>query len=285
MDKLVVGTMTWGSWGRNFSSQEMAQRIRECEERGLNWFDHADIYGGYSTEKDFGKAFSISGLQREKLFFISKCGIQYPCENRPLKVKHYDYSAAHIIASAEASLKQLNTDYLDVLLLHRPSPLLNPEEVVGAFDRLKQSGKVRSFGVSNFTPSQMALFQNQIPITWNQIECSLTQPRALFDGTLDYHQQHQIGTMAWSPLGNFFQEKNESNHRIGVLMNELCEKYAVSSDQLLLAWLMKHPAKIRPVLGTTQLERLEKSIEACSLELELQDWFLLHTAQTGKKVP
>ena len=285
MNSIVVGTMTWGSWGANFTTDEMAQRIRECHALGLLSFDHADIYGGYSTEEAFGKGFAQSGVDREELIFISKCGIQYPCENRPLAVKHYDYSAKHIIASAEQSLRYLKTDYLDVLLLHRPSPLLDSTEVMEAFTQLKKSGKVNAFGVSNFTPSQLHMIHGQFPLEWNQIECSLSQSTALFDGTLDNHQTHQIGTMAWSPLGNFFREENEATKRVHALLDTLCEKYNATKDQLLLAWLLKHPAKIHPVVGTTKHERLALAKAAITISLTLEDWFLLHTAQTGEKVP
>lgn len=284
MNQLIVGTMTWGAWGRKFSTQEMAEQIRACEALGLVTFDHADIYGGYTTEAEFGKAFVESGMERTQAIFISKCGIQYPCEERPLAVKHYNYTRQHIVESAENSLRNLKTDYLDALLLHRPSPLLQTEEVMEAFTQLKQMGKVKTLGVSNFTPSQMALLKKECDIEWNQIECSLSHATPMFDGTLDFHQTHSIGTMAWSPLGAYFKSESPRKELLEC-MEELKSTYQLSEDQLLLAWLMKHPAKIHPVVGTTQIDRLKKAKEALSVDLSLEDWFKLHTAQEGKNVP
>lgn len=285
MNRIIAGTMTWGEWGRKFSTTESAQLIRDCVSLGLTTFDHADIYGGYTTEALFGRGFRESGISRDRVIHISKCGIQYPCLARPLDVKHYDYSKKHLIASAEKSLENLQTDYLDVLLLHRPSPLLQVEEVAQAFTELKQKGKVKAFGLSNFTPSQIALIQSTVPIEWNQVECSLSQSSALFDGTLDYHQTHGLGTMAWSPLGNYFDPSTPKNDKLYDLMKILMEKYNTTEDQLLLAWLLQHPAHIHPVVGTTRIERLKVAKDAIHLTLELQDWFLLLEAYNGKAVP
>ena len=285
MSKLIVGTMTWGAWGRKFTTEEATQLIQRCLDLGLNTFDHADIYDGYTTEAEFGKAFQSSGIARESIIHISKCGIQMPCEARPLNVKHYDYTQKHIIQSAEKSLTNLKTDYIDVLLLHRPSPLMQVEEIAAAFAQLKSNGKVKSFGVSNFTPSQMTYLQQEVDLDWNQIECSLSHNEPMFDGSLDYHLSQQIKSMAWSPLGNYFKEKNIANERVHQLMQELCTTYNATEDQLLLAWLLHHPAKIYPVLGTTRIERLTASLAAENITLQLTDWFRLLEAQWGHEVP
>lgn len=285
MDRIIAGTMTWGAWGRNFSTTEIAQLIEESVEVGLTSFDHADIYGGYTTEQAFGKGFVESNISREQVRHISKCGIQYPSEKRPLNVKHYDYSKKHIIASVENSLKNLQTDYLDLLLLHRPSPLMDVNEIAAAFQSLSKEGKVKSFGVSNFSPSQLQVLQKEVVLDWNQIECSLSRTTAMFDGTLDYHQTHGIGTMAWSPLGTYFKEESSAGKRVKKLLINLCQKYSLSEDQLLLVWLLQHPAKIYPVVGTTRIERLKAAKEATTVELDVQDWFLLLEAQKGEKVP
>ena len=277
--------MTWGEWGRKFSPKETASLITQCVENGLYTFDHADIYGGYTTEADFGKGFQETGLDREKLIYISKCGIQMPCDNRPLVIKHYNYSKEHIITSVEQSLSNLQTDYLDVMLLHRPSPLLEVEEVADAFNTLEQSGKVRSFGVSNFTPTQLDLLATEVTLDWNQIECSLSHNSPLFDGSLDHHQTKGIGTMAWSPLGQYFKDENEANQRLKPLVETLCEKYNASEDQLLLAWVLKHPASIHPVVGTTRIDRLKDAQAATSIALSMEDWFLLLETQWGHEVP
>ena len=283
--RVIAGTMTWGSWGRAFSTSELAALIIRCFEMGVTTFDHADIYGGYTTEAEFGKAFQKSGIQREKLQFISKCGIQDPSQMRPLRLKHYEYGTDYIMQSAVQSLQYLQTEYLDLLLLHRPSPLMDPEEVAAAFSALRDSGKVRSFGVSNFTPSQIELIASAVPVEAHQFECSLTADNPMWDGILDDCILHGRTPMSWSPLGSYFREKNEQNTRISQCLQPLCEKYQASENQLLLAWLLRHPAGIHPVVGTTRAERLEESQEAIELELELQDWFSMLVASQGKKVP
>ena len=149
--------MLWGAWGKEMTKAKRVELIETAFKMGITSFDHADIYGNYTTEKDFGVAFAESGLSRDKVQFISKCGIAMVCENKPYKTKHYNYDSSYIIDAVHASLKQLKTDYLDLLLLHRPSPLLNPEEVAKTVDFLLDSGKILSFGVSNFTSTQIDL--------------------------------------------------------------------------------------------------------------------------------
>lgn len=277
--------MNWGVWGKNLSEILMTELIEKSVSLGINTFDHADIYGGYTTEKSFGNALSLSKIDRESIFLISKCGIQYPSDKRPLKVKYYDYSKDHIRFSVENSLKNLKTDYLDVLLLHRPSPLMNPKEISEEIDKLKEEGKIKSFGVSNFTNSQINFISKETKVLWNQIEFSLTNNHPMIDGTLDYLQENNIGVMAWSPLGSFFKEKNEKQKRINILFNELSEKYNCTHDQLLLAWILKHPANIYPVLGSTNPNRLKLAVNAIKINLEIDDWFLILKASDGKKVP
>ncbi|MFK7785712.1 MAG: aldo/keto reductase family oxidoreductase, partial [Crocinitomicaceae bacterium] len=194
--KIIAGTMTWGSWGKSFDTSGMQQLMEQCVDLGVTTFDHADIYGGYSTEEDFGKALSQSSIQREKIQLITKCGIQYPSENRPLEIKHYDYSKEHIVWSVEESLKNLRTEYVDLLLLHRPSPLMRGEEIAAAIDQLRKQGKVKHFGVSNFTASQTQLLQKHIAVEANQIEFSLSSHEAMLDGTLDFMQLNDIRPMA-----------------------------------------------------------------------------------------
>ncbi|WP_452224881.1 aldo/keto reductase [Lacinutrix chionoecetis] len=283
---IIAGTMTWGAWGNKLTIAEMTKRIIHCVDHGITSFDHADIYGDYSTEADFGKAFSKSGIDREKIQLISKCGIQYLGNARPEnKVKHYNYSREYIIASAEKSLKNLKTDYLNLFLLHRPSPLMQPEEIAEAFDALRKSGKVKQFGVSNFTPSQMDLIKMEAELAVNQIEFSLTQHTAMHNGTLDYMKVNKIIPMCWSPLGLVFKENNEQTQRIRKQLGALTEKYNASEDQLLLSWILKHPANIHPVIGTTNLERITRAARAEAIELDIEDWFLILVAAQGHKVP
>jgi len=276
--------MTWGSWGKQLSKAEMIDLMHHCIELGISTFDHADIYGGYSTEAEFGNAFEDSRIPREKLQLISKGGIQMVSKNRKTKLKHYDYSKEHVIWSVEQSLKNLKTDYLDLLLLHRPSPLINPEEIGEALMKLKEAGKIKDIGVSNFTPSQIAILETVLPISANQVEFSLTQNSAMNDGSLDDCIANKRMSMAWSPLGSFFRVDDDQVARIKKAIQPLSKKYAATEGQLLLAWLLRHPAIIFPVAGTTSKDRLAKSLDAMKIELELEDWFLLLEASTGHEV-
>ena len=284
--KVIAGTMTWGQWGKQLSKSQMIDLMQHCLEHNIHTFDHADIYGDYSTENDFGNAFAESGIKRSQIELISKCGIQYIGNSRPdLKVKHYNYTKEYIIWSAENSLKHLKTDYLDLLLLHRPSPLLQPEVVAEAVSTLKKEGKIKSFGVSNFTPSQTDLLNKYVGVEVNQIEFSLTQHTAMHDGTLDHMMLNNIQPMSWSPLGYVFKEDTEQTRRIHKQLGALLDKYNATEDQLLLAWILKHPSNIIPVVGTTTKQRLKDAYAATKIDLELEDWFLILVACQGHKVP
>jgi predicted oxidoreductase len=277
--------MTWGLWGKKMTTKQMSAQLEHCVSKGVTTFDHADIYGDYTTEKEFGAAFKESGVNREAIQFISKCGIQLLSNHRSNKVKHYNYSKDYIISSARQSVKNLNTDYLDLLLLHRPSPLLNVDDVVEAVHYLKQEGIVREFGVSNFSITQMQLLEDHLNIVSNQVSCSLTNPEMMFNGVLDYCiNKGQVAT-AWSPLGTYFKQTNTQTDRIAALLKSLCVKYNATEDQLLLAWLLKHPAKIHPVIGSTNPERVTLAVDSLAIDLDLEDWFLLLEASTGQPVP
>ncbi len=283
--RIISGTMTWGSWGKDFSKKEMIDLIHHCLTNEITSFDHADIYGGYTTESDFGKAFADSGIKRDTIQLISKCGIQYLSENRNNKVKHYDYSKDYIIWSAEESLKHLKTDYLDLFLLHRPSPLMYPDAISEAISTLKKQGKIKEFGVSNFSPSQLELIGNSMEISVNQIEFSLTQHSAMHNGSLDQMMLKNILPMAWSPMGSIFRDDTEQTQRIHKQLGELMNKYNTTEDQLILAWILKHPSNIHPVIGTTNKQRLLEAVKATKINLELEDWFLMLVASQGHKVP
>lgn len=283
--RIIAGTMTWGIWGKQLSSSQMENLMHHCINAGITTFDHADIYGGYTTEADFGNAFAQSGIDRDNIQLISKCGIQYEAETRQNRIKHYDYSSEYIIWSVETSLKNLQTEYLDLLLLHRPSPLMHPEEVSKAIDKLKSQGKIKDFGVSNFTPSQMTMISTKNDISANQIQFSLTDFDAMHNGTLDYMITNSILPMAWQPLGTIFREKNEQTDRIHTILNQLTQKYNATKDQLVLAWILKHPANVHPVIGTATPERINNAAKAIEIELDLQDWFTLLVESQGHKVP
>ena len=283
--KIIAGTMTWGIWGKNLDKNQMIELMNHCLETGITTFDHADIYGGYTTEADFGNAFGESRIDRKKIQLISKCGIQLVSENRSVKIKHYDYSKSHIIKSAEQSLKNLKTDYLDLLLLHRPSPLMQADEIAEAIEKLKTEGKILEFGVSNFTPSQTDLIQAKTEIKYNQIEFSVTHFDAMLNGSLDHMQTNGIQPMCWSPLGTVFKKNHEKSIRIKKLARQLSTKYNAEMDVLLLAWILKHPSEILPVFGTADKTRIAKLMKATTIEMELEDWFAFWTESAGKEVP
>ena len=283
--KIIAGTMTWGSWGKNLTKLQSIDLMNHCLSIGVTTFDHADIYGGYTNETSFGNAFAESGIPRENIQLITKCGIQFVCDARDNRIGHYQYDKKYIVASVEQSLLKLKTDYIDFLLLHRPSPLMEPVEIAEAIHKLQNEGKIRDFGVSNFSPSQIQMIESKIPVQGNQIEFSLTQNSTMYDGTLDDCITNKRMAMSWSPLGNYFKEKNEQNGRIKEVLETLTKKYDASDDQILLAWILKHPSKVFPVVGTTTKERLTASVEAQNIPLELEDWFLLLTASQGHPVP
>lgn len=282
---IIAGTMTWGAWGKNYNTQQMAELIHSCLESDITSFDHADIYGDYTTEAAFGKAFRESKIDRQKVQFISKCGIQMLNEERKNVVKHYNYSKDYIIWSVEQSLNKLQTDYLDLLLLHRPNPLMQANEIAEAIEKLKSDVKILDFGVSNFTPSQIELIQTKTNISYNQIEFSITHYDAMLNGSLDYMQTNNIVPMAWAPLGSVFKKDNTQTQRIKKLAATYSEKYNVSVELILLAWILKHPANILPVCGTADKTRIANLMKATAIEMELQDWFALWVESMGADVP
>ena len=284
--KIIIGVMRWGIWGANHSKSGVQNLIETSLEEGLYTFDHADIYGGYTTEELFGNAFSEMKIEREKIQLITKCGICYPSEKKNFPLKHYNYTKEYIINQVEESLQNLKTDYVDLLLLHRPSPLMNPEEIAAAFGILRSSGKVRDFGVSNFTTSQFELISQYFPqLLTNQVEISLTETKAFYDGTLDQMMLKNLKPMAYSVLGSYFSEDSERTARIKVVLDELTMKYDATEAQLLLAFLLKHPAKILPIIGTSKSESILSLKKSLAIDLEIEDWFMMLEASAGNRVP
>lgn len=276
--------MTWGKWGKQLSTAEMIELMNHCVENNITTFDHADIYGDYTNEEDFGKAFAKSGIDRDNIQLISKCGIQFNVKERSNRVKHYDYNRDYIIKSVERSLKMLQTDYLDLLLLHRPSPLMDPSEIAEAIDQLKNEGKIKQFGVSNFSPSQIQLIEKNNKVEANQVEFSLTSNGVMNDGSLDDCIANDRLAMSWSPLGSYFREESKANFRVKEVLAKLTKKYDATEDQLLLAWILKHPSKIHPVVGTATPQRLKLAMDAVAIAMDLQDWFILLEANEGHEV-
>ena len=285
LSPVIAGTMNWGIWDKNLTTKEMQNMIHVCLENRITTFDHADIYGSYTTEAEFGKAFAISKIARENLQLISKCGIQHISDNRDNKIKHYNYSKEYIVWSVENSLKNLKTDFLDVLLLHRPSPLMQADEIAEAVEKLKKEGKIIDFGLSNFTSSQTELIRQKTDISYNQIQFSATHHEPMLDGSLDYMQVHKIRPMCWNPLGIVFREDNEQTRRLKFLLVNLVKKYQFGADTILLSWILQHPAKIIPIAGTVNIARIQMLTKAAALKLDTEDWFAIWTESMGIKVP
>lgn len=284
LSPIVAGTMNWGIWDKKLSTLEMIHLINICIENKISTFDHADIYGSYTTEAEFGKAFAESKIAREKIQLISKCGIQLE-GSRKNAIKHYDYSKEYIIWSAENSLKNLQTDYLDVFLLHRPSPLMVADEIAEAVEKLKKDGKIIGFGLSNFTSSETELIRQKTEVSYNQVQFSATHHEAMLDGSFDYMQVHGIRPMSWNPLGTVFREDTEQTRRLKKVLAELVEKYGVGSDTILLAWILQHPAQVIPVAGTVNIARIQQFMKAVELKMDKQDWFAIWTESMGNEVP
>lgn len=279
-----VSRLIAGAWRWNTVSPETVDRlIKTALDCGIDTFDHADIYGDYSNERLFGAVLKREPAFAQRIKLITKFGIKLMSGKKPdHQIKHYDTSREHILTSVETSLQELGSDHIDVLLIHRPDPLMNANEIAETFSLLKHQGKVLHFGVSNFTSAQFELLQSYLPfpLVTNQIELSLFQPQAFQDGTVDYLYQHRVSPMAWSPLGGGKFMNGEVISRL----KSLQEKYKATESQLLYAWLLKHPSAIFPVLGTTQPDRIKESVRSVDIIIDRQDWFEMLKWVTGKDV-
>lgn len=271
---------------------------------GINFFDHADIYCSGKSERLFGEFLAVNSGLREKIYVQTKCGIRFPNDPVAGAPHRMDNSGAHILASVDASLKRLGTDYLDVLLLHRPDALVEPEEVADAFSRLYAAGKVRAFGVSNHTAGQIALLQKYVdqPLIANQVRINLMhthmfdEPQSYdqggkaggFLGTLEYCRLNDITLQAYSPLmhGRFGQTNlNERETACLQALQTLAKEKGVTVDTLLIAWILRHPAKIQPILGSCDTQRIADCCRADDVELSREEWYALWGAARGTKLP
>ena len=286
VSRLIMGT--WRLLDEPpMNAQQTLAFIEQCVEQGITTFDEADIYGNYGSEERFGKALSLKPSLKHDIEIVTKCGIKLLSDKKPgHKVKHYDTSKQHIIDSVENSLQLMSVEHIDLLLLHRPDPLMNPHDVAEAFHLLNEHGKVFHFGVSNFTVRQFEMLQAHcpVPLVTNQVEISLLQREAFLDGTLDYLMQHQKSPMAWSPFGGgaIFQ-KNEQNNALHNQLETLSKKYdGAGYDQIALAWLYQHPAHVMPILGTRNIDRIRAAAEAEHIILSREEWFALWSAAGGE---
>ncbi len=276
--------MRWGIWGANHSVKEIQKLIDVCVEENITTFDHADIYGGHTTEELFGNAWKDMDLKRENLQFISKCGIVMNSDKKPSALKYYNYNKDYILNCVDESLSNLKTDYLDTLLLHRPSPLMNPEVIAEAFTVLKDVGKVREFGVSNFSVSQFELINQYVPLVTNQIEISVNEISSFENGILDQLMSKGLRPTAWSVMGSYFSDQSDENIRIKKVIVELCDKYNAEENQILLAFILKHPSKIIPVIGTSKAETIRTLSKTLQIDVDLEDWFRILESIKGKEV-
>ena len=288
LSPLIIGTMRLGTWGAKLSSKELESFIDACLYLDLNDFDHADIYGDYTEESHFGEVIKRRPELKNRIQITTKCGIRMISPNRPdHKIKSYDSTKAHIIQSAENSVKDLAIDKIDLLLLHRPDYLMHPEDVAEAFEDLKKRGLVLNFGVSNYSASQVNLLKQYTELSAHQLEISLLQRKALDDGTLDQCIQTGIKACAWSPFGGgaiFKESYDKVITRVKLACEQLSYKYNCSIDQLLLAWILKHPAGIIPVLGSSKIERIKAAKSALDIKLDREDWYAMLEAATGYEV-
>ena len=289
VSRLSLGFWRLVEWG--MSDSQLLDLIHASLDLGITTFDHADIYGDHVCQELFGRALALEPALREKMQLVTKCGIMLASPNRPQHaLKHYDTSRAHILASVEESLRALGTDRIDLLLIHRPDVLMDPDEVAEAFTALRQVGKVLHFGVSNFTPTQFDLLASRLdfPLVTNQIEVSVLFLDLLHDGTVDQCLQRGIAPMVWSPLagGRIFFEDSEQATRVRQALQAVGQELGgAPMDQVALAWLLAHPVRFLPVLGSGKIERIQSAIGAEALHLSREQWFAIWSASAGMPVP
>lgn len=314
VSQILYGCMQiGGTWDKSLLSEttvkDAIKIVRIALDEGINFFDHADIYCLGKSEQAFSSIWEEIPHLREKIILQTKCGIRFAGDPQDSSPARYDFSYEHILGSVEGSLRRLKTDYVDILLLHRPDPLVEPEEVARAFDQLHQAGKVRYFGVSNHTAAQIALLKRYLdqPLVVNQIELNLIHSHVLnagvvfnqdqpespvrTEGTFEYCRLHDITIQAWSPLalgkvsGKPVDDSESVIAKVAELVREMAEDKDCAPEAILIAWLLRLPGQVQPVIGTTNLNRIRASCEASSLVLSREDWFQLFTAGRGAPVP
>lgn len=287
---LTFSRLVYGMWrigdDADTSPKHVQAKIEACLAQGITTMDQADIYGGYTAEAVLGNALKASPGLRDELEIVTKCDIVAPVgRHAAARVKYYDTSAAHITASVEASLTDMGTDHVDLLLIHRPDPLIDPDETGPALDALVASGKVRAVGVSNFRPWDFSLLQSSMEnnLVTNQIEMSLLATDIFVNGDLAYLQERMVPPMAWSPLGGG-RLMDGSKPELLAALKRIGTEHGVDETAVAVAWLLRHPAAIMPVMGTNSLDRIAKIADATKLEMDRQTWFELYTLAIGREV-
>lgn len=288
LSEIVQGYWRMGDWG--MTSQQHLSFLQSHVELGVSTVDHAHVYGsGPSCEELFGKALKLDPSIREKIEIVSKCGIELVADDDK-QVNHYDSRPAAIEKSVTTSLSRMAIESLDVLLIHRPDWLMDVDAIAESFTRLKDSGKVQHFGVSNFTAAQYTLLQSRLdaPLVTNQVEINPLNQAAITDGTLDQLQQHRVRPMAWSCLagGRVFTEQSDQMNRLNATLNEIADEIgAASIDQVLYAWSMVLPSNPIVIVGSGNIERVKAAADALKLTLSREQWYRIWVAATGQGVP
>ncbi|WP_171232322.1 aldo/keto reductase family oxidoreductase [Ruegeria sp. HKCCA4812] len=289
-DSLEMSRLVYGMWrlgdDSDTSAGHVEAKIQTCLDQGITTFDQADIYGGYQAEAVLGAALRANPNLRQKMEIVTKCDIVAPVGRyTDAKVKYYDTSRAHILKSVETSLSEMAIDHIDLLLIHRPDPMMDHHETGAALDEVVASGKVGAVGVSNFRPWDWSLLQSAMKtqLVTNQIEISLGQISPFTNGDLAFHQQHGHPLMAWSPLGGGLLMAG--NPPVGVVADEVAAGFGVDRAAVAVAFLLAHPANILPVLGTNNLDRIKHASDALKVKLDRESWFRLYEAALGHEVP
>lgn len=288
---LTVSRLVYGLWrlgdDADTSPGHVQRKVEACLEQGITTMDHADIYGGYTGEAIFGGALKTAPHLRDRIEIVTKCGIVAPMgRHAGARVKHYDTGRAHITTSVETSLRDMGLERIDLLLIHRPDPMIDPAETGAVLDELVASGKVRAVGVSNFTPHDFSLLQSAMasPLVTNQIELSLLETAAFTNGDLASLMERRIHPMAWSPLGGGRLFGGEATP-LKAKLSEIAAAQGVDEGSVAIAWLLAHPAGILPVMGTNSLPRIAAITQALEVSIDRQAWFELYTAANGQEVP
>jgi predicted oxidoreductase len=285
LSRVVAGMWRMAEWG--MSVEQRVALIEQCIALGVTTFDHADIYGGYGVEGLFGEALRASPSLRDRIELVSKCGIKLLSPKRPQHaIQHYDTSASHIVASAEESLRQLHTDRLDLLLIHRPDPLMDFDEIAEAFSALRQAGKVLHFGVSNFSRHQFESLNRRISLATNQVEFSPLSTAPMFDETFDGMQDLAIAPMAWSPLGGgrLFTSNDTNAENLRLVVKEIADRIGQPFASVVFAWIMQLPSRPIPLTGSGRIEAIAVAVAGTGFTLERNDWFRILRAARGHEV-
>jgi len=278
---IIYSFWRWMEDPEGISYQSIEKKINTCIELGINTFDHADIYGNYQVEELFGKAIKQKSFKREEIVISTKCGINVVDNARlQYRIRHYDSSHEHIFKSVKKSLANLKTDYIDILLLHHPDPLTDPDETGSALTELVNEGLVRYVGVANFTVHQHRLLKSRlaIPIVTNHIELNLLNTKAITDGTIDFIKQQYSRPLAWAPLagGRLLDQNDESSFNIRSTLKKIAAKYSINEEQLAIAWLLKLGAL--PIVGTNSIQRIKNATSAVNINIDRQDWYEIYFA-------